>query len=57
MKHDDTKQDKAMMKKMLGKHESAKHPGEKKTKFGSGGTVTRGTGAARKGIKAHGPMG
>jgi hypothetical protein len=56
MKHDDEAQDKAMMKKLIGKHEGAKHKGQPKTKLSSGGTVIRGTGAATKGIRARGPM-
>jgi hypothetical protein len=57
MKHSDAKMDKAAMRTAVHKHESNMHPGKEKTKLASGGKVkVRGTGAAKKGIYARGPM-
>lgn len=57
MKHSDAKMDKAAMQKAVNKHESKLHPGQPKTKLASGGKVKiRGTGAAKKGVFARGPM-
>lgn len=53
----DTAKDKAMVKKAVGKHEKAMHPGKPMTKLAKGGkTKIRGTGAATKGLYARGPM-
>ena len=57
MKHEDVKMDKAMMQKAVNKHEANLHKGQPKTKLAKGGmTKIRGTGAAKKGIYARGPM-
>ena len=57
MKHEDVKMDKSMMQKAMNKHEAKLHPGQPKTKLAKGGmTKIRGTGAAKKGIYARGPM-
>ena len=57
MPKSDMKQDKAMVKKAVGKHEKAMHPGKPMTKLAKGGvTKVRGTGAATKGLYARGPM-
>jgi hypothetical protein len=48
----DMKQDKAMVKKAVNKHESKLHPGAPKTKtFSKGGMVARGGGVAVKGTR------
>lgn len=49
MKHEDSKQDKAMLQKAVNKHETKLHPGAPKTKLKAGGMVARGSGAAIKG--------
>lgn len=57
MKHADVKMDKAVVKKAVHKHEEKMHPGKPKTPLAKGGKVKiRGTGAAKKGIYARGPM-
>jgi len=56
MKHDDVKQDKAMLKTMVHKHEKSMHPGKKETPLAKGGKVVRGGGAAVRGVKANGPL-
>lgn len=57
MNHKDVEMDKAMVKTAVHKHEAAMHPGKPKTKLAKGGmTKIRGTGAAKKGIYARGPM-
>jgi hypothetical protein len=56
-KHSDAKMDTKVVKTAVHKHESAMHPGKPKTKLASGGKVKiRGTGAAKKGLYARGPM-
>lgn len=45
------------VKAAVHKHEKAKHPGQPLTKLKAGGGVKiRGTGAAKKGLMARGPM-
>ncbi len=57
MKHSDQAMDKSMMQKAVNKHETKMHPGKPKTKLAAGGKVKiRGTGAAKKGVYARGPM-
>lgn len=40
-KHEDVKMDKAMMAKAVHMHEERMHPGKKKTKFSSGGKISK----------------
>lgn len=55
-KHTDAAQDKPMVAGMVHKHEKSMHPGKAPTKFAKGGSMTRGNGAATKGVTARGPM-
>jgi len=51
----DMKQDKAMVKSALGKHEKGMHPGKPMTKLSSGGYTKAADGCATKG-KTKGKM-